>query len=42
MGTLFEALSGEEMQWKRGVMQDDLAVKTCRILGQNILRLLKE
>jgi len=42
MGTLFEALSGEEMQWKRGVMQDDLAVKTCRILGRNILRLLKE
>jgi hypothetical protein len=42
MGALLEALSGEEMHWKRGVAQDSLTVKTCRVPGQNLLRLLKE
>jgi multimeric flavodoxin WrbA len=42
MGTLYDSLVGEKIHWKRGVMQDTLAVKTCQILGQNLLRLLKD
>lgn len=42
MGTLFASLSGEEMRWNRGVMDDSLTVKTCRVLGQNLLRLLNQ
>ncbi len=41
MGTLFDSLDGDEMRWKRGVMEDSLTVKTCRVLGKNLLRLLK-
>jgi multimeric flavodoxin WrbA len=40
MGTLFDSLEGDKLQWKKGVMEDSLTVKTCRILGQNLLRLL--
>ena len=42
MGTLFDSLDGDEMRWKRGVMEDSLTVKTCRVLGQNLLRLLQQ
>ncbi|MHC1744524.1 MAG: flavodoxin family protein [Syntrophobacteraceae bacterium] len=42
MGTLFESLAGEELQWKKGVLEDSLTVKTCRVLGQNLLRLLRQ
>ena len=42
MGTLFDYMDGEEMRWKKGVMEDSLTVKTCRILGQNLLRILKK
>jgi multimeric flavodoxin WrbA len=41
MGTLFDSLAGEEIHWKKGVMEDTLTVETCRILGRNILRLLR-
>ena len=40
MGTLYDSLEGEEIHWKKGVMQDNLTVRTCRILGQSLLRLL--
>lgn len=40
MGTLFEGVDGEEMRWRKGVMEDSLTVMTCRILGRNLLRLL--
>jgi multimeric flavodoxin WrbA len=42
MGTLYDSLVGEEIHWKKGVMQDSLTVKTCRILGQNLLGLLQD
>jgi len=42
MGTLYDSMVGDEIHWKRGVMQDSLTVKTCRVLGQNLLRLLKQ
>jgi multimeric flavodoxin WrbA len=42
MGTLYDSLAGDEIQWKKGVMDDSLTVKTCRVLGQNLLRLLKQ
>jgi multimeric flavodoxin WrbA len=42
MGTLFDSLEGDDFRWRRGVMDDELTVRTCRILGQNMLRLLKE
>ena len=41
MGTMFERLEGERMYWKRGVMEDDLTVKMCKILGKNIVDALK-
>lgn len=41
MGTLFDSFEGEAIRWKRGVMEDGLTVRTCRILGQNLLRILK-
>ncbi len=42
MGTLFSSLDGEELRWNRGILEDALAVKMCQILGQNLLRRLKE
>lgn len=42
MGSLYEALAGDEIRWKKGVLEDRLAVKTCGILGHNILRLLNQ
>jgi len=41
-GDLFDSLDGEEIRWKKGVRQDTLTVKTCRILGQNLLRILSK
>lgn len=38
MGTLFDSLDDGEIRWNRGIMEDPLAVKMCRILGQNLLR----
>jgi multimeric flavodoxin WrbA len=40
MGTLYDSLEGEEIRWRKGVMEDGLTVRTCRILGRNLLRLL--
>jgi len=40
MGTLFDSLDGEEIRWKKGIREDALTVKTCQILGQNLLRIL--
>jgi len=40
MGTLYDSLEGDEIQWRKGVMEDALTVRTCRILGRNLLRLL--
>lgn len=42
MGTLFASLDGGEIRWNRGIMDDTLAVRMCRILGQNLLRRLKQ
>jgi multimeric flavodoxin WrbA len=42
MATLFEAFDGSAIHWKTGALQDALAVQTCRTLGQNLLRLLRE
>jgi multimeric flavodoxin WrbA len=38
MGTLFDSFDGATIHWKKGVLQDALAVKTCQILGHNLLR----
>jgi len=42
MGTMFDALDGEQILWKQGVLKDTLTVKMCYSLGHNILRRLKE
>jgi multimeric flavodoxin WrbA len=42
MGTLFDALDGDSIRWRKGVREDRLTVATCRILGRNLLRLLDE
>ncbi len=41
MGTMFDALDGENIRWKRGVLEDTLTVKMCHTLGMNILRCLE-
>mgnify|MGYP005843089055 FL=1 len=40
MGTLYDSMEGEGIRWRKGVMEDGLTVRTCRILGGNLLRLL--
>lgn len=42
MGTLFDSYDGTAIQWKKGVLQDALAVKTCQILGNNLLRHMRQ
>lgn len=41
MGTLFESFDGTTIRWKQGALQDALAAETCRILGYNLLRLMR-
>ncbi|MEJ5366008.1 MAG: flavodoxin family protein [Desulfosoma sp.] len=38
MGTLFDSLDGERFRWRKGALEDDLAVAMCRALGRNVLR----
>ncbi len=42
MATLFDAFDGDAIHWKKGVLQDALAVKTCQILGHNLLRHMRQ
>lgn len=38
MGTLFHALEGDKIKWKKSVEEDSLALHECRMLGRNIVR----
>uniref|UniRef100_A0A831ZTC5 Flavodoxin family protein n=1 Tax=Desulfacinum infernum TaxID=35837 RepID=A0A831ZTC5_9BACT len=38
MGTLFDGLDGDRFRWRKGVLEDALAVAMCRALGRNLLR----
>ena len=42
LGTMFESLEDGKISWKKGVMEDALAVMLCRSLGRNIVNKLRE
>ncbi|SHF95861.1 Multimeric flavodoxin WrbA [Desulfacinum infernum DSM 9756] len=39
MGTLYEGLDDGRFRWRKGVLEDELTVVMCRILGRNLVRL---
>lgn len=42
MATLFESFEGNAIHWRKGALRDSLAVETCRILGRNLLRHMRQ
>lgn len=42
LGTMFDSMDGKKVKWKKDVSEDTLTIKTCRSLGRNIVRLLKQ
>ena len=41
-GTMFGSMDNGKISWKKGVMEDELAVMLCRSLGRNIVNKLRE
>lgn len=41
-GALYDSLNGDNIRWRKSVLEDKLAVKTCRELGRNIIRRIKD
>ncbi|MFZ7125823.1 MAG: flavodoxin family protein [Desulfobacterales bacterium] len=42
IGTLFGSFDGTSIHWNKNALEDSLAVKTCQVLGQNLLRQVQE
>ena len=42
MGTMFDSMKGDRVNWKRDVSKDELTVMMCHSLGRNILRWIKK
>jgi multimeric flavodoxin WrbA len=40
-GTMFESIRGDEVTWKKSVAEDELALRSCRQIGRNMVALIR-